>query len=99
MTLAHDTENVKELIIDGSRQMGKSKTTAELLVESSFLPNFHQLVAAPSQDLTSLIKNYIEDYTSQFDETLFEVHSREKFIQNKFSGSRIHFKTLAKEGI
>lgn len=98
LNLAHDLSN-REIIVDGSRQMGKSKSTAQLLVESSFLPNFHQLVAAPLQELTNLIKNYIQDYTNYFDESTFIKKSKENYILNTFSGSRIHFKTLKDEGM
>lgn len=65
--------------------MGKSKCTAQLLVESSFLPSHHALVAAPSQALTNLIKNYIDEYISAFDDSLFTVKAKENFIQNNFS--------------
>jgi hypothetical protein len=97
LTYAHDP-NIREIIIDGSRQIGKSNSTSELLLESSFLPNFHQLVAAPSQDLTNLIKNYVTGYIDNFDPTLFLIRSKENYILNTFSGSRIHFKTLKDEG-
>lgn len=97
LTLAHDPD-VHEIVIDGSRQMWKSKTTAEILVESSFLPNFHQLVAAPSQDLTNLIKNYIHEYIQPFEDNLFITKAKERYIINTFSGSRIHFLTLKDEG-
>ena len=97
-SLAHDTVNNKEIIVNWSRQMGKSKCTAQLLVESSFLPSHHALVAAPSQALTNLIKNYIDEYISAFDDSLFTVKAKENFIQNNFSWSRIHFLTLKDEG-
>lgn len=97
LTAAHNQNN-REIIIDGSRQIGKSNSTSEILTESSFLPNFHQLVAAPSQDLTNLIKNYVTTYISEFTTWMFEVKSKENFILNTFSGSRIHFKTLKDEG-
>lgn len=97
LTLAHDP-TIHEIVIDGSRQMWKSKTTAEILVESSFLPNFHQLVAAPSQDLTNLIKNYIHEYIQPFEDNLFITKAKERYIINTFSGSRIHFLTLKDEG-
>lgn len=96
LTYAHN-QDIQEIIVDGSRQMGKSKTTAEILVESSFLPAFHQLVAAPSQDLTNLIKNYIYEYIQPFDQELFIPKAKERCIINYFSGSRIHFLTLKEE--
>lgn len=96
LTYAH-TPEIHEIVVDGSRQMWKSKTTAEILTESSFIPWFHQLVAAPSQDLTNLIKNYIQEYTSSFEEELFLPRAKERYILNTFSGSRIHFLTLKEE--
>jgi hypothetical protein len=69
-------------------------------VEYSFIPNYDQAVVAPTQGHTSLIKNYIEKYIEPFHGTDFDfnIQSRDNVITNKFSGSKIYFKTLDKEG-
>lgn len=83
------------LVIDGSRQMGKSFWMAELLIEESFVPWADILVAAFLQKTTNVILRYIETLSYWFDEGTFEVHSKDWFIQNTITWVRIHFRTLA----
>lgn len=55
-------------VLDGSRQLGKSLLTAELLIEFSFLPKFDTLIASFEAKATQRILNYINKFTKNFDE-------------------------------
>lgn len=81
------------LVIDGSRQMGKSLILAQLITEESFVEG-DILVAAPQQSTTDVIKNYILHHTRDFDEGTFIYKERKKYIENTITGTRIHFRTL-----
>ena len=85
------------LIINGSRQMGKSLILAELLTEESFT-GIDILVAWPQQDTTDIIKNYMLQHTQNFPDGTFVYKERKKYIENTISGSRIHFRTLEDGG-
>lgn len=54
-------------VLDGSRQMGKSLITAQLLIEFSFLPSSDSLVASFEVKSTQRILNYISKYTKNFE--------------------------------
>lgn len=85
-------------VLDGSRQMGKSLITAQMLIEYSFLPNFDSLVASFEAKSTQRILNYIKKYTKNLDESLFSIHKQDGYIENTFSGSKIYFSTLSEDG-
>ena len=85
------------LVINGSRQMGKSLILAELLTEESFT-GIDILVAWPQQDTTDIIKNYMLSHTQHFPDNTFIYKERKKYIENTISGSRIHFRTLEDNG-
>lgn len=91
--MIEDTSDI--LIIDGSRQMGKSFWMAELLVEESFVPWADLLVAAFLQKTTNVILRYIEKFTADFEEGTFEVHSKDWYIKNTITWVSIHFRTLS----
>ena len=85
------------LVINWSRQMGKSLILAELLTEESFT-GIDILVAWPQQDTTDIIKNYMLSHTQHFPDNTFIYKERKKYIENTISGSRIHFRTLEDNG-
>lgn len=85
------------LVINWSRQMGKSLILAELLTEESFT-GIDILVAWPQQDTTDIIKNYMLQHTQHFPDNTFIYKERKKYIENTISGSRIHFRTLEDNG-
>jgi len=85
-------------VLDGSRQLGKSLLTAELLIEFSFLPKFDTLIASFEAKATQRILNYINKFTKNFDEWTFVPHKQDWYIENTFSGSKIYFSTLAEDG-
>jgi hypothetical protein len=82
------------LVVDGSRQMGKSKVLAQLLTEESFIIGADILVCAFLQSTTDVILNYMMDYTSNFDDSTFTYKERKKCLINNVSKTRIHFRTL-----
>ncbi len=92
------TDQSNLLIIDGSRQMGKSYGIAELLIEESFVPGADILVAAFLQKTTNAILNYMRSFLQNFSEDDFTVYKKDGYIQNNASGTRIHFRTLSDEG-
>lgn len=85
-------ENV--IVVDGSRQWGKSLTIAEKLIEESFIPGKDLLVAAFLQETTESIGQYLMEFIDKFDEDTFTIKERKRYIQNNESGVRIHFRTL-----
>lgn len=85
------------LVVDGSRQMGKSLIMAQLLTEESYEQG-DILVAAPQQSTTDVIKDYMLFHTRDFPEGTFVYKERKKYIENTMSGTRIHFRTLEDGG-
>lgn len=92
------TDQSNILVIDGSRQMGKSFGISELLIEESFVPWADILVAAFLQKTTNAILNYMRKFLSNFSEDDFTVYKKDGYIQNNSSGTKIHFRTLSDEG-
>lgn len=93
--------NAKEdvVIVNGSRQMGKSLVLSQLLIEDSFLPNNDAIVVAFQQSTTDIIKNYILKSIEAFEtedgtNPMFLNKDRKNYIENLNSGSRTHFRTL-----
>lgn len=85
-------ENV--IVVDWSRQWGKSLTIAEKLIEESFIPGKDLLVAAFLQETTESIWEYLIQFIEKFDDTTFTIKERKRYIQNNESWVRIHFRTL-----
>jgi hypothetical protein len=71
------TDQSNLLIIDGSRQMGKSYGIAELLIEESFVPGADILVAAFLQKTTNAILNYMRSFLQNFSEDDFTVYKKD----------------------
>lgn len=92
------TDQSNLLVIDGSRQMGKSYGIGELLIEESFIPGADILVAAFLQKTTNAILNYMRNFLQNFSEDDFTVYKKDGYIQNNTSQTRIHFRTLGDEG-
>ena len=92
------TDQSNLLIIDGSRQMGKSYGIAELLIEESFVPWADILVAAFLQKTTNAILNYMRNFLQNFSQDDFQVFKKDGYIQNNTSNTKIHFRTLSDEG-
>lgn len=92
------TDQSNLLIIDGSRQMGKSYGIAELLIEESFVPGADILVAAFLQKTTNAILNYMRNFLQNFSPDDFQVFKKDGYIQNNTSNTKIHFRTLSDEG-
>jgi len=95
--LLNATEDV--IIVNGSRQMGKSLALSQLLIEESFLPNNDTIVVAFQQSTTDIIKNYMLKSIAAFEtedgtNTMFLNKDRKNYIENSNSGSRCHFRTL-----
>lgn len=93
LTMTHDI-----LVIDWSRQMGKSYVLSELLIEESFVPWWDILVGAFLQKTTNVILNYIKSFIRSFDPSDFSIFMKDGYIQNNTSGTKIHFRTLSDEG-
>jgi len=92
------TDQSNLLVIDGSRQMGKSYGIAELLIEESFVPGADILVAAFLQKTTNAILNYMRNFLQNFSPDDFQVFKKDGYIQNNTSNTKIHFRTLSDEG-
>lgn len=82
------------ILVDGSRQIWKSKTIAEKAVELSFLPNEDTLVGGFIKKTTDVIRNYILQYIQPFPENTFEHFKSEGYILNTKSWTKIYFRTL-----
>lgn len=78
--MLEDTSDL--LVIDGSRQMGKSYGIAELLIEESFVPGADILVAAFLQKTTNAILNYMKKFLHQFSEDDFTIYRKDGYILN-----------------
>lgn len=82
------------IVVDGSRQWGKSLTIAEKVIEESFIPGKDLMICAFLQETTESIGEYMLDFIENFEEGAFTVKERKRYIQNNESGVRIHFRTL-----
>lgn len=82
------------ILVDWSRQIWKSHTIAEKLVELSFLPNEDTLVWGFIKKTTDVIRNYMMKFIKNFPEWTFEHYKSEGYILNTKSGTRIYFRTL-----
>lgn len=85
-------ENV--IVVDWSRQWGKSLTIAQKLIEESFIPGQDLMVAAFLQETTESIWEYILEFIDKFTQESFTYKERKRYIQNNESWVRIHFRTL-----
>lgn len=94
--LIDDTHDI--IVVDGCRQMGKSFTISEKLIEESFIANNHSLVCAFEEDATRRIRDYMLSIMDKFPKNTFTRHTQEKYIQNNITLSKIHFRTLSDEG-
>jgi len=82
------------IVVDGSRQWGKSLTIAEKVIEESFIPGKDIMVCAFLQETTESIGEYMIDFIENFEEGTFTIKERKRYMQNNESGVRIHFRTL-----
>ena len=94
--MLEDTSDL--LVIDWSRQMGKSYGIAELLIEESFVPWADILVAAFLQKTTNAILNYMKKFLQNFSEEDFTIYRKDGYILNNTTGVSIHFRTLSDWG-
>lgn len=94
--MLEDTSDI--LVIDGSRQMGKSYGIAELLIEESFVPGADILVAAFLQKTTNAILNYMKKFLTNFSEDDFSIFKKDGYILNNTTNVSIHFRTLSDWG-
>ena len=90
--MIEDISNI--LIINGSRQMGKSYWISELLIEESFIPGADILVAAFLQKTTNAILTYMRKFMRDFSEEDFTIYKKDGYIQNNHTWVCIHFRTL-----
>lgn len=90
--MLEDRSNI--LVIDGSRQMGKSFGMSELLIEESFIPWKDILVCAFLQKTTNAMLTYMKKFMADFSEDDFTVFKKDWYIINNATGVSIHFRTL-----
>lgn len=83
------------LVVDGSRQMGKSHVTAQFIVEESFIEGDDILVGAFLQKTTDVILRYIKKHIANFDESIFVENKQKNYITNTTTGVTIHFRTFS----
>lgn len=82
------------IVVDWSRQMGKSYTVSEMLIEQSFVPGADILVWAFLQKTTNAILNHMKRLMRNFSEDDFTIFKKEWYIYNNATGVSIHFRTL-----
>lgn len=82
------------VILDSSRQIWKSFTIWELIVEISFRPWEDTLVWAFTKKTTDVIRNYVLRYIRKFSQGTFEHFKSEWYILNTKSWTKIFFRTL-----
>lgn len=85
----------KLICVEWSRQIWKSYTLSERLIEESFIPNNDWLVWAFIVKTTNVIRNNIMKLTKKFPKWKFELHKAEWYIQNMQTWSKIYFMTLS----
>jgi len=90
--MLEDRSNI--LVIDGSRQMGKSFGMSELLIEESFIPGKDILVCAFLQKTTNAMLTYMRKFMADFSEDDFTVFKKDGYIINNTTWVSIHFRTL-----
>ncbi len=83
------------IVVDGSRQMGKSYTIAQKLIEISHIPDSDCLVGAFQAKTTNVIRNYVLRLIRKFPKNSFEHKKQDGYILNTKTLTRIHFRTLA----
>lgn len=83
------------IIVNGSRQMGKSYTIAEKSIELSHLPNNDILVWWFTTNTTNIIRNYILKYVRKFPKDTFTHYKAERYIINNNTWTKIYFRTLS----
>lgn len=83
------------IVVDGSRQIWKSKTIAERAIEESFIPENDTLVWAFLAKTTNVIRNYILSWVRKFPEGTFIHYKSEGYIINTTSNTKVYFRTLA----
>lgn len=82
------------VILDKSRQLWASYTLAELIVETSFIPNSDMLIGSFTKKNTDVIRNYILKRIKKFNDGVFEHFKSEWYILNTKSWTKIYFRTL-----
>jgi len=82
------------VILDSSRQIWKSFTISELIVEISFRPWEDTLVWAFTKKTTDVIRNYVLKHIRKFSDGVFEHFKSEWYILNTKSWTKIYFRTL-----
>ena len=83
------------IIVNGSRQIGKSYTIAEKTIEESFIPNNDMLVWGFTTNTTNIIRNYVLKYIRKFPKDTFTHYKAERYIINNKTGTKIYFRTLS----
>ena len=87
-------DNSNFLVVDGSRQGGKSFAISQKVLEESYIVGADMMVAAFQQDTTEVIWDYLLDLIDKLPEEDFTIKERKRYIQNNLTGTRIHFRTL-----
>lgn len=82
------------VIVNWSRQMWKSFTISQKLIECSFLPNNDTLVWAFLVSTTNVIRNYCRKLIRKFPEGMFEYKAWERYLINLETWTKIYFRTL-----
>jgi len=86
------------IVVDGSRQMGKSYTLAEKLIEESHIPNNDTLIGAFLEKTTNVIRNYILRLIKKFPPDYFTHFKKDGYIINNHTMTKIYFRTLSDGG-
>lgn len=82
------------VIVNWSRQMWKSFTISQKLIECSFIPNNDTLVWAFLVSTTNVIRNYCQKLIRKFPEGTFEYRAWERYLINLKTLTKIYFRTL-----
>lgn len=83
------------VIVNGSRQIGKSYTIAEKCIEESHKPNNDMLVGGFTTNTTNIIRNYVLKYIRKFPQDTFTHYKAERYIINNNTWTKIYFRTLS----
>ena len=83
------------VIVNWSRQIGKSWTISEKCIEESHIPNNDMLVGWFTTNTTNIIRNYVLKYIRKFPKDTFTHYKSERYIINNQTGTKIYFRTLS----
>ena len=88
------------IIVNGSRQIGKSFAIGELLIEESYEVGWHLWVFSFAQDTTDAIREYIREKIEILNHSYpqFTENKQKNFIKNTITWTRIYFVTLEGKG-